>query len=551
MKKTQLKHLGSSAVLSLGLLIITSAQAQEKVIRIGMTATDIPWTHGQPNQGYEGNRFTGIPIYDGLVHWDLSSETRATTVIPGLASSWSIDETDKRKWVFKLRQGVKFHDGSSFNADAVIWNIDKMLKADAPQFDPSQVGVSAVRIPTLRSARKIDDYTVELTTSVPDSLMVYNLTHLYIASPTQWEKKYKEVPASVTDKAERSQQAWKAFSSDFSGTGAYRFARFVPRERLEIVKNKDYWDKSRAPKIDRIVLLPLPDANARTAALLSGQVDWIEAPAPDSIASIKSRGFKLYTNLQPHIWPWQFSMLENSPFRSRDVRHAANLCLDRSALKSMLGGQMVEATGFVEPGHPWRGNPQFQVRYDVPAARKLMAAAGYSADKPAKVKVQISASGSGQMQPLPMNEFIQESLKACYFDVQFDVIEWNTLYTNWRFGAKDKKANGANAINISISTMDPWGALVRLVSSEGFPPASNNWGYFHDPKVEALIAKVRTSVTDTQRDQALAELHALIVDESPFLFVAHDVSPRALSARIKGVVQPQSWFIDFNTMSMN
>ncbi|MBC9884170.1 ABC transporter substrate-binding protein, partial [Bradyrhizobium sp. INPA01-394B] len=78
---------------------------------------------------------------------------------------------DKTKWRFSLRKGVKFHDGSEFNADAVIWNLDKVLNDKAPQFDPSQVGVTATRMPTLVSAKKIDDMTVELTTKEPDRFL--------------------------------------------------------------------------------------------------------------------------------------------------------------------------------------------------------------------------------------------------------------------------------------------------------------------------------------------------------------------------------------------
>jgi len=524
--------------------------AQEKVLRIAMTAGDIPRTLGQPDQGFEGNRFTGIPMYDGLTQWDLSHADRASALIPDLAVSWAVEPQDKTKWIFKLRPGVKFHDGSPFNADAVVWNVQKVLDKTAPNYDPSQVGVTASRMPTLRSAKKIDDLTVELTTSEPDSFLPINLSNLFMASPAQWNKKLALVPASVTDPAERSKQAWALFAADASGTGPFKMAKFVPRERLEMVKNSDYWDPARRPKIDRVVLLPLPEANSRTAALLSGQVDWIEAPAPDAIEAIKARGFKIYSNPQPHVWPWQLSFLPGSPWLDKRVRYAANLCVNRPALKQLLGGMMGEATGTVEPGNPWRGDPSFHISYDPDAARKLMTEAGYSAAHPLKVKVQISASGSGQMQPLPMNEFIQQNLKGCYFDVSFDVVEWNTLYTNWRLGAKDPTAHGADAINVSFAAMDPFFAMVRFVSTQAFPPVSNNWGYYSNPEIDALIAKARTTFDAKERDALLAQLHARIVDDAPFVWVAHDTGPRAISPKVTGVVQPQSWFIDIATMSM-
>src|SRR5207244_2706697 len=155
----------TALLLALGLTAgLPQFAGAETVLRIGMTAADIPRTLRQPQQGVEGNRFTGLTMYDALTMWDLSSADKASVLIPGLATEWKVDDADKTKWTFKLRPGVTFHDGSVFNADAVVWNVEKVLKQDAPQFDPSQVGLTASRMPTLASARKIDDLTVELVT---------------------------------------------------------------------------------------------------------------------------------------------------------------------------------------------------------------------------------------------------------------------------------------------------------------------------------------------------------------------------------------------------
>ena len=546
-RSTSLKAL--ALALALSPLAALNVHAQEKTLRVAMTAADIPRTNGQPDQGFEGNRFTGIPLFDSLTQWDLSSADKPSVLIPGLATEWAVDATDKTKWVFKLRQSVKFHDGSDFKADAVVWNVEKVLKKEAPHFAPDQIGVTVSRMPTLVSARKIDDYTVELTTKEPDSFLPINLTNLFMASPAHWQKKFDAL-ASVADPAERAKQAWAQFSADASGTGPFKMAKFTPRERVEYVKNAAYWDAKRVPKVDRAVLIPMPEASARTAALLSNQVDWIEAPAPDAVPQIKSKGFTIYANAQPHVWPWQFSFAEGSPWLDKRVRHAANLCVNRADLKELLGGMMEIPKGTVPPGHPWWGNPSFDIKYDLAAAKKLMTDAGHSAAKPLKVKILTSASGSGQMQPVPMNEFMQQALKECFFDVELDVIEWNALFTNWREGAKDPKSRGAHATNVSFAAMDPFFAMVRFVSTKTFPPVSNNWGYFGNEEIDKLIADARTSFDGPARDAALAKLHARIVEEAPFLWIAHDVGPRAMSPKVKGVVQPKSWFIDMATMSI-
>ena len=480
-----------AGVAGIAVVAMTALASAQGTLRIAMTAADIPKTHGQPDQGFEGNRFTGIPMYDALTAWDLSSADKPSVVIPGLATEWAVDAGDKTKWVFKLRPGVKFHDGSAFDADAVVWNVDKVLKQDAVHFDPSQVGVTASRMPTLRSARKIDALTVELTTSQPDSFLPINLTNLFMASPAHWQKLYDAAPGA--DAKAKAAAAWTAFAANASGTGPFRMDRFVARERLEVVKHAEYWDKAKIAKLDRVVMLPMPEANTRTAALLSGQVDWIEAPAP---------------------------------------------------------GLMEPARGTVPPGHPWWGNPGFDIKYDPDAARKLMGEAGFSKAKPLTVKIQTSASGSGQMMPLPMNELMQQNLADCFFKVDLDVIEWNTLFTNWRRGAKDETARGAHAINVTYAAMDPFFAMARFLDSKMAPPVSNNWGFVNDPEFDRLVAEARSTFDAAARDAALARLHARSVDEAVFLWVAHDVGPRAMTQRVKGFVQPKSWFIDLTTVSM-
>jgi ABC-type transport system substrate-binding protein len=528
------RFLLTACLAALPALATAPAVQAQGTIRIGMTAADIPLTNGQPDQGFEGNRFTGIPLFDSLTMWDLSSADRPSTVIPGLATEWRVDPNDRTRWVFTLRRGVRFHDGSEFNADAVVWNVRKVLDREAPHFDPRQVGVTATRMPTLRRAEKIDDYTVALFTSEPDSLLPINLTNLFMASPAQWDRYRAASP--------NAEAAWGAFAREPSGTGPFRVTRFVPRERLEMARFDGYWgEKARA---ERIVLLPIPEANARTAALLSNQVDWIEAPSPDAIPQLRSRGMAITSNAQPHVWPWQPCFTGDSPLRDVRVRRAINLAIDREGLRTLLGGMMAIPVGTVPRGHPWFGNPTFNIRTDKAEARRLLAEAGYTAQRPLTLRVQISASGSGQMQPLSMNEFLQQDLKEVGINVEFDVIEWNALFTNWRNGCQHASARGAHATNVSFAAMDPFFAMVRFWDSKMAPPASNNWGHFNDPRFDALIAEARNAFEPAARDAALARLHAAGVDEALFIWIAHDVSPRAMSPRIRGYVQPQSWFVD-------
>ena len=227
-----------------------------------------------------------------------------------------------------------------------------------------------------------------------------------------------------------------------------------------------------------------------------------------------------------------------------------NLAIDRDAIVKLLGGYAAPAKGAVPPGHPWWGNPKFDIKYDPNQAKKLLAEAGYSTAKPVKIKVQISQSGSGQMLPLPMNELIQQQLKEVGIEVEFDVLVWETLFNNWRLGSKDPKSNGAHAINVSFATQDPFFAFARFYDSRMVAPRSVNWGWIQDPQFDKLVAAARGSFEGTERDAALGRLHAYAVEQAPFLFVVHDTGPRAISKRVTGFVQAKNWFQDLTPIVM-
>ena len=515
--------LGSTPVLAQGTL------------RIGMTASDIPLTTGQTDQGGEGMRFMGYTAYDGLINWDLSSADKASGLVPGLATSWKVDDTDKTKWTFKLRSGVKYHDGSDFKAEDVVWNIDKLLNDKAPQFDPKQSAQGRSRIPAVKSYKVIDAQTIEIITKEPDAFLPYQIAWVMMSSPTQWEKVGKD---------------WNKFAQTPSGTGPWKITAFVPQTRAELTPFKEYWDAKRVPKLDKLVLLPMPEPSTRTAALRSGQVDWIEAPSPDAVPSLEKAGFKIVSNAYPHNWTWHLSMVDGSPWKDIRVRKAANLAVDRDGLKVLLGGLMIPAKCFVVPSSPWFGKPKFDVKLDLAEAKKLMAEAGYSPQKPLTAKILISGSGSGQMQPLAMNEYIQQNLAEIGIKVDFEVVEWNTLINIWRAGAKADVSHGATGMNYSYFVQDPFTAFIRHLDSKLVAPNGTNWGFYQDPAMDALFNEARNTFDAAEQDKVLQKIHEKFVDDALFLFVTHDVAPRAMSAKVTGFIQAQNWFQDFSPISM-
>ena len=387
-------------------------------LRIAMTASDIPTTTGMPNNGFEGMRFLGYPIFEGLTLWDLTRADTLAGLRPGLAEKWAQDKADPTKWIFSLRRGVKFHDGSDFNADAVVWNLERFYNPQSKQFETQGGAISRARNPLLKAWRKIDDFTVEISTSRPASYFPYVITYTLIASPTQFEK---------------TGASWAEFAKAPAGTGPFKITEVKPRVSVELTKNAGYWDKNKIPKIDKIVLTPMPEPTTRLAALRSGQVDWIEVPPPDAVPSLKQAGFDVVTGVYPHVWPWVLNVDKpDSPWRDVRVRQAANYCVDREGLVKLLNGAAFPSVGFYTKSNPLFGKPKNAYTLDVPKAKTLLKEAGYGPDKPVKAKVMISTSGSGQMLPLPMNEFIQQTMKQCGFDINFEVVEWGAMLVAFR-----------------------------------------------------------------------------------------------------------------------
>ncbi len=525
--------LGLMALALLGMLILPTnvwSQGRGGVLRIGMTAADIPYTGGQPDQGFEGFRFIGFQLYDGLVRWDLSQGDKLPELAPGLAESWEVSKEDNTKWIFKLRRGVQFHDGSEFNAEAFLWNLEKIRNKDAPQYDVKQAGLVRWATTEMKEWRKLDDYTLELTTPRPTSFVPYFLTYILMSSPTQWEKVGRD---------------WKAFAENPSGTGPFKLTRLVPRERTELERFVEYWDKKRIPKADKVILLPTPEPTTRQAALRNGQVDWIEVPPPDAIPSLRQAGFQIVLRSYPHNWAYSLN-LRKAPWDNKLVRQAANYAIDRVGLcKSLLSDTCIPELGVVYPAHPWFGNPKQRYEYDPAKAKELLRQAGYDGkEKRVKSSMLISTSGSGQMLPLAMNEFVQENLREVGIDLELVPIEWNVMIQRFLQGFQHADNANLGGINISLHFIEPHGALMRRFHSAYTPPKSTNIMLYANPEVDRLLEAAEASFDAQAQDRFLAQAHEIIVDDAPWVFIVHDLNPRAMSQKVKGFVQAQSWFQD-------
>lgn len=493
------------------------------ILRIAMNTGDLPTTTGAPTQGLDGLRFAGYPVFEPLVMWDLRETDKPPGVIPWLATDWASDPSDRNRWTFHLRQGVRFHDGSRFDADAVVWNLERFFDDKSPQYEPAAAAWAKSRAPILASWEKVDDYTVTIITSTPTSYFPEVMTSMLYASPARW----RELKGD-----------WQAFAAHPSGTGAFEITD-VDRTAIRMRANRDYWNAERAPKIDGVTLYSMAEPTTRVAALHAGEVDWIENPPPDAIPFLHKAGYTVATSPMPNVWAYFLKVTPESPFRDVRVRQAINYAMDRDGIITLLNGAAQPATGFWKPDDVRFGDPTNAYRFDPAKAKALLAQAGYPPGKLVPVQILTTATAPGQMLSLPMNELLQQSARKAGFHLEFTVVDASQMAAIYNNPSSPKMV-GIDAVNKGYNT----GEMTYLYYWF-YPP--NLAGYL-DPRAKKLMDEYRVNFDPTKQRAILTSLSERLVDDAPMAWVVYDVNPRAFSPKVKGYTPAQSWYTDLTTV---
>ena len=514
------------------------AQAQAPApgtVRVAISISDIPRLWAGPEGSLQNLGYAGYMLYDALINWSLEHEDRASELVPALAESWSVDPNNSERWIVKLRSGVTFHDGTPFNADVAKWNFDSVFDEKAPHYNATRVALIRGRLFGIAGADKIDDSTIAVRTRGPDATIPFQLSFLLMASPTQYAKVGND---------------WQKFAADPSGTGPFRFGSLVPRVRLDLVRNDKYWDTKRIPKAPVVSLLPIVDSNARIGALRAGQADLIETVPPDAIPSLKSAGFTVRSNTSPTVLVWSLSLLPDSPFRDLKVRRAVNLGINRESVVKLLNGAAAAAEGYVVKSSPWFGDSTFKLRYAPDEARKLLAEAGYGPNNRVKAKILVTAGGGGMMEPLKVNELIQSDLAAIGIDIELQVVDYTTLLTIYRNGAKAPQSAGIHAVGLPAPTHDPTSTFVRGFQSDLVAPRGFNWGHYNNKELDDALLAVTNAFDPAALDRAVAKVNTILMDDAPYLLIVHETNPWGMSSKVKNFILAQNRFVNLTSVTV-
>lgn len=493
---------------------------------VGMSARNVPIPETPPNEGSEGYRFVGNSIYDALTHFDLSSPDELPTIIGGLAESWEVAE-DKITWTFNLREGVEFHDGTPFNSEAVVFAFDRILDREFEFFEQRLSGIISAQTQEIESYQAVDEYTFEITTKTPYSFLPSDLPQIYIPSPTAVETYGNE-----------------EYRNHASGTGPFRMVEYVDGGFMELEANEDYW--GGRPKLDRLILRPFGDPSTRLSALLSGDINWAEVPAPDSLDLLDSQGFNISMRSYPHTIVIPLNTTR-APFDDVRVRQALQFAIDRvSMCEALLNNVCDPASQFLFEGHFWH-NPDVENKYELnlDKARELLAEAGYADGL--DIRIAFPTGGSGNMYPGPMMELMQSNFADIGVNMEIVPMEWNNITALNRASLVAPEGENLDGFYISWG-MDLPSRLSRFNTDRIPPEGCCNPMHYSNPDVDALYQKAMESFDIDTRDQYLREAMGIMSDESPLLFVVHDRNLRVLADNVKGFVHPSHWWADLTSI---
>jgi len=431
-------------------------------------------------------------IYDGLVRYTDGK----LEVEPALAKSWDIS-SDGTVYTFNLRSGIKFHDGSDFNADAVKFNFDRMLNKDHPYHNTGPFPLSFF-FSAIKSVDVVNANTVKFTLNEPYAPFLSNLAYPtgLIVSPAGVKKHGKD------------------FGRNPSGTGPFKFNEWKSNERVVVDKNSGYWDGKAGT--DAVVFRPITDANTRVAEMLSGGIDMMVEVPPASLSKFGGSKFSIVEQAGPHVW---FLILnaKEGPFANKKVRQAANYAINKQAIvNDVLEGTAAIAAGPTPPAFAWAYNNSLQpYPYDPAKAKALIKEAGVEG---AKLTFYVTEGGSGMLDPVAMGTAIQADLKAVGFDVEIKTFEWNSFLGEVNPGLEGK----ADMAEMAWMTNDPDTLPFLALRTESWPDKGGfNSGYYSNPKVDDLLNRARSSTDQAERAKLYQEMQEIVQEDAPWVFVAN------------------------------
>jgi peptide/nickel transport system substrate-binding protein len=430
-------------------------------------------------------------IYEGLVRF----RSGTLDIEPALAESWEVGDGGRRI-TFYLREGVRFHDGSLFDAEAVRFNFERMLDPNHPAHDTGPFPL-AFFFEEIERIEAPGPRTVVFHLREPFAPFLSNLAY-----PTG----FLVSPAAV-------KKYGTAFGRHPCGTGPFIFEGWEARRAVRLKANPNY--REGPPALGRLIFRPIPDANARTTALVAGECDAILDAPSDLLAFFrKNPAFEVIQSAGPHLWFLILNTREGV-FRDRRARLAANLAIDREAIaRDLLSGTATVPAGPIPGAFAWAGGNVPPLPHDPERAKQLLREAGMDG---ASVTLYAAEGGSGMLDPRAMAAAIQADLAEVGLNTRIETFEWNTYLSRVNRGLEGRADMAEMAWMVNDPDTLPFLALRSTATPEngGF-----NAGYYANPEMDTHIEAARRTFNRRERARHYAEIQRLARKDPPWVFVA-------------------------------
>jgi peptide/nickel transport system substrate-binding protein len=456
-----------------------------------------------PGSNADGNAWeTMQEITEGLVRkipvtaQDLASGKPMGEIEPCLAESWKVSD-DGLTWTFTLRKGVKFHDGTTFDADAVIANVDRLLnKSNSYRSTTTPIATTAVFGNKVESYRALNPSTVE-----------FKLTQKY----------YPFLPnLGVPNAGIVSPAALKKYGQDIGknpiGTGPFKFVDYTSADHITLERNPEYWDNKAY--LDKVIYRIVPDSTVRLAKLRNREIDFIDGVSFDDLDQVKAD-----SNLNVFVLKalgglnWVFLQTEKKPFDDVRVRQALNYAVNKEEINQFLFKGLATVANSPVPQFEKAYDPSLPgYPYDPQKAKQLLTAAGY----PDGFETSITAYQSFLGNPAggqKLAEVLQQHLSKVGVRLTIQVLDnssWSPKRVNGDFATL---LHGWSGMNPGV----PDGVLFEPWYSGNVP--GRNGSRIKDPKLDKMLTDAQAELDQTKRTPLYNDIQKYLMDLAPAIFI--------------------------------
>ncbi len=489
--------------LTLGMLFFGSATATELKIGLASEPTSI-----DPNYHNLGpNSAMAYHVFDRLVHQD-----RTQRLVPGLAESWRA--LDDVTWEFKLRNNVRFHDGTPFTAEDVKYTIERIPKI------PNSPSSYASFVKPIMVVEIIDPHTIHLKTAEAFPLLDTFLSTFSIVCKKTAERFLAKNPG-ISEDIHSIKSSYYNSGELANGTGPYRFVEWVHGDRIVLAANPSYWGGKA--RWDHVTMKPIANGSSRVAALLAGDVDMIEKVPPTDVEKLKdeptlalSTGTSnrvIYIHLDsdrdqsPFITDSDGKPMATNPLKDVRVRKAISMAINREAIVDRLMAGLGTPAGQFLPAGFYGVSPNMPaIKYDPDGARKLLAEAGWEKGFGMTIHATNDRDPNDARNAQAVGQFLAQ------IGIRTKV---ETLTKSIFFPSASKLTYSFMMMGWGSSTGEPGSSLGKLLHTYDKPRSwgTANRGRFSDPKFDEMIETAMATVDSKQREKLLQQATEYVIGE--------------------------------------